>query len=69
MADRKYGTETMDSKGNVVAIHGCDMKVLHLPEKEPAGLDYWQAWVNGIQDDGLTRNDAIRNAYKRSHSK
>lgn len=67
MADRKYGSETLDSDGNIVALHGCELRVVHLLDQEAEGSDYWQAWVNGVQDDGLSRNEAIRNAYARSH--
>lgn len=63
MVGRKYGSETLDSDGNIVALHGCELRVVHLPDQEQEGSDYWQAWVNGIQDDGLSRNEAIRNAY------
>ncbi len=66
MRDRKYGSENLDSEGNITAIHGCELKVSHLPDHAGEHPDYWQAWVNGIQDDGLSRNDAIRNTYNRS---
>jgi hypothetical protein len=58
---RKYGTETIDADGNITALHGCELKVSHLPDQD---RDYWQAWVNGVQNDGLSRNEAIRNAFK-----
>jgi hypothetical protein len=63
MSDIKYGSEALDSEGNITELHGCDLKVDHLPD---GNSDYWQAWVNGVQDDGLSRNEAIRNAYNRS---
>lgn len=65
MKDRKYGTETLDCEGNVIAIHGCEVRVVHLPDHAGELPDYWQAWVDGVQGDGIARNEAIRNAYNR----
>lgn len=62
-----YGTATYDDNGNITALNGCELKVVHLPEAKVDLPDYWQAWVNDVQDDGTTRNEAIVNAYRRWH--
>lgn len=69
MSDKKYGSETLDCEGNITALHGCELNVSHLPDHAGNNRDYWQAWVNGVQDDGFSRNEAIRNAYQRSQQK
>jgi hypothetical protein len=63
MTDKKYGAPVFDSKGNITSLHGCELRFENFSD---ANSDYWLAWVNGVQDDGLTQNEAIENAYKRS---
>ena len=43
------------------------IKTLHDPEgKMPNWPDYWLAWANGVQGDGLTEAEAIENAKKKT---
>lgn len=65
---KKYGSATYDLSGNISALHGVDLKVIHLPDGKGILPDYWQAWVNGTQDDGVTQNEAILNAFNRHES-
>lgn len=63
---RKYGSPSYSSTGEITALAGCELKVIHLPDQKGEFGDYWQAFVNGVQDDGVTRNEAIMNAFNRS---
>ena len=65
MSSIEQVVETRDTCGNITAIANCTLEVSHLPDHSGPNSDYWQAWVNGVQDDGLTRNEAIRNAHNR----
>lgn len=57
----KFGTFMYDSENNVVGIHGRTLKVVNLSDKNEK---YFQAWVDGYQNDGYSHNEAVRNALK-----
>lgn len=62
---RKYGSFSYDVNNNIVAIVGRNLKVENLT-KESNGTPYFQAWVDGIQDDGSSHNEAVKNAIKKT---
>jgi len=62
---RKYGTATKNTKGDIVCLHGCELNVKDLSDESDA---YFVATVNGVEGDGLTHNEAVLNAYKRSQA-
>ena len=66
MSVSKNGSECLDSEGSITARHGCERKVSRLSDHASKYQDCWEAWVNAVQDDGLSRNEAIRNAFDRS---
>ncbi len=59
----RYGCHAFDAKNNIVGINGMTLKVEHLPEQK-GELDYFMAWVDGVQGDGQTHNEAVNNALK-----
>jgi hypothetical protein len=64
---RKYGTSIKNTEGDIVEIVGCEISFTHLEEHKGDLDDYWHATVNGTLNDGVTRNEAILNAYNRHH--
>lgn len=58
--DVRFDTFAYDIDDNIVAISGRSLKVVSFTEKD--GSPYFQAWVNGYQNDGLSHNEAVRNA-------
>jgi hypothetical protein len=60
----RYGCLAFNTDGNIVAINGMRLKVKHLPEQKGKLSDYFMAWVNGVQSDGETHNEAVKNALK-----
>ncbi|NRA73067.1 MAG: hypothetical protein HRU24_18900 [Gammaproteobacteria bacterium] len=62
---RKWGTCSHDSQGNIISIADRTLEVKDLSNQ--AGEAYFQAWVDGIQDDGYSHNEAVRNALKRAN--
>ncbi|MEH6454881.1 MAG: hypothetical protein V7749_01035 [Cocleimonas sp.] len=64
-ASRKFGAFGHDRNGNIISIHGRELKVENLSENNE-GKPYFQAWVDGAQDDGYTHNEAVENALKRA---
>ncbi|MGK2231143.1 MAG: hypothetical protein ACI92O_000301 [Colwellia sp.] len=57
----RYGTFMHDTKNNIVGIHGRTLKVANLSDDSEA---YFQAWVDGYQNDGFTHNEAVKNALE-----
>jgi len=47
--------------GNIIAIRDRTLKVEDLSEQNGSS-SYFQAWVDGYQNDGLTHNEAVQNA-------
>ena len=64
-ASRKFGSFGYDGNGNIISIQGRELNVENLSEKNE-GEPYFQAWVDGVQDDGYTHNEAVENALKRA---
>jgi hypothetical protein len=62
-ASRKFGSFGYDGNNNIISIQGRELKVDNLTEH--AGKPYFQAWVDGVQDDGFSHNEAVENALKR----
>jgi hypothetical protein len=60
----RYGVQAVDANDNIVGINGMTLKVEHLPEQKGDLSDYFIAWVNGVQGDGETHNEAVNNALK-----
>ena len=56
---------SFDVNNNIVGIVGRDLKVENLT-KESNGTPYFQAWVDGVQDDCSSHNEAVENAIKRA---
>jgi len=65
----KFGTLKYNALGDIVGIHGMDLRVENLPEHKGELKDYWLAWVDENQGDGETRNEAIRAAQNSSSAK
>jgi hypothetical protein len=63
---RKFGSFSYDTNNNIVAIVGRDLKVDNL--SEDGGEPYFVAWVDVVQDDGFSHNEAVENAIKRAKS-
>lgn len=38
------------------------IRTKHWPEAKGKSPDYWLAWANGVQSDGVTEVEAIKNA-------
>ncbi|MCZ4311048.1 hypothetical protein AB6D66_00595 [Vibrio pomeroyi] len=57
--NRKFDSFSYDANQQIVAIHGRTLEVKELSEK---GEAYFQAWVDGYQNDGLSHNEAVVNA-------
>lgn len=53
---------TKDKNGNITEINGRTLVVKNLTAE--AGEPYFQAWVDGRQNDGSTHNEAVENALK-----
>jgi hypothetical protein len=56
-----FGVFAYDVNHNIVAISGRTLKVLDFSKcdnKEP----YFQAWVDGYQNDGNSHNEAVKTA-------
>lgn len=51
-----------DSNGNITDIDGRSLEVRDLSDWGDKHEPYFQAWVDGYQNDGLTHNDAVENA-------
>ena len=45
------------------------LKVEHLPEHKGDLSDYFMAWVDGIQGDGETHNEAVKNALETKNNR
>lgn len=54
------GSFTKDSQGNITAIQGRTLKVSNLSDELRGS--YFQAWVDGYQNDGFSHNEAVQNA-------
>ena len=50
-----------DIDNNIVGINGRSLKVVNLSDNKET---YFQAWVDGYQNDGLSHNEAVNNALK-----
>ena len=61
----KYGAVTKNEKGDIVLLYGCELNVKDLTDENS---DYFVASVNGVEDDGLTQNEAVLNAFNRSQA-
>lgn len=57
----RYGTFMHDTENNIIGIHGRTLKVIDLSDSKET---YFQAWVDGYQNDGLSHNEAVKNALK-----
>ena len=57
----KFDTFLYDQRNNISGIHGRTLKVIDLSDENGS---YFQAWVNGYQNDGYSQNEAIKNALK-----
>lgn len=64
----KYGVQAVDLNSNIVGINGMTLKVEHLPEQKGELNDYFMAWVNGVQGDGESHNEAVNNALETKNS-
>jgi hypothetical protein len=58
----KYGVKAVDIDNNIVGINGMQLKVEHLPEQKGELSDYFIAWVDGVQGDGESHNEAVENS-------
>ena len=50
-----------DIKNTIIGIHGRTLKVFDLSDDNES---YYQAWVDGYQNDGYSQNEAVQNALK-----
>ena len=60
-AEVRFGTFLYDTNNNIIGINGRTLKVVNLSEsnnKKP----YFQAWVDGYQNDGFSHNEAVKSA-------
>ncbi|KZN63351.1 hypothetical protein [Pseudoalteromonas luteoviolacea] len=57
----KFGSFIYDIDNNIVGISGRSLKVVNLSDNKET---YFQAWVDGYQNDGLSHNEAVNNALK-----
>jgi len=63
MAEPTPENYQLDSEGNITSIEGRTLEVRDLTYEgscEPS--PYFQAWVDGYQNDGLTHNESVKNA-------
>lgn len=51
-----------DKDGNIIAIQGRTLEVEDHSDGDPHYESYFMAWVDGYQNDGLSHNDAVKNA-------
>jgi len=65
----RFGCQAFDVNNNIVAINGMTLKVEHLPEQKGDLSDYFMAWVDGIQGDGETHNEAVKNALETKNNR
>ena len=64
-----FGTRAYDQNKNIVGINGMTLKVEHLSDQKGELTDYFIAWVDGVQADGETHNQAVENALEKRHTK
>jgi len=63
MANPKPENYQFNRAGNIISIDGRTLEVRDLTyEGSCDPSPYFQAWVDGYQNDGLTHNEAVTNA-------
>lgn len=51
-----------DSQGKIIGIKGRTLEVDNQSEADPYFEQYFMAWVDGYQNDGISHNQAVKNA-------